>query len=185
MDFKKDLLLIDLEMTGLDVEKHEIIQISAVLLDRKTLKEKSFFNSYVKSTKWKNRDPEAMAVNKIHSEWLRNSPSLKKVLFSFSKKFNPKQVILSYYGGPLDMDFLRFAYKRSKIKWQFDYHYFNLWAYFYGILGSKNLLKNSKKYTGFTLEDLMARLKIKIQNRHDGLADCRAEAEVLRKIVKG
>ena len=35
MNFKKDLLLIDLETTGLDAGKHEIIQIAAILLDKK------------------------------------------------------------------------------------------------------------------------------------------------------
>lgn len=182
-NFKKDLLLIDLEMTGLDAQKHEIIQLAAVLLDKKTLKEKKFFNSYIKPKKWQNRDPEAMAVNKIHPEWLKESPVMKEVLQSFTKKFNSKEVILSYYGGPLDMDFLRLAYKRNKITWQFDYHYFNLWAFFYGILAGKNGLKNTKKFTGFTLEDLMKKYKVVTKNRHDGLADCRAEAEVLKKIL--
>jgi DNA polymerase III epsilon subunit-like protein len=186
MNFKKDLLLIDLEMTGLDVQKHEIIQLSAVLLDKKTLKEKSFFNSYIKPTKWKNRDPEAMAVNKISSEWLSESPSIGEVLKAFNKKFNPKDVILSYYGGPLDLDFLRFAYKHCKIEWNFDYHFFNLWALFFGILAGKNNLNNLKKFTGFTLEDLVKKYQVRVNgSRHDALTDCRIEAEILRKIIKG
>ncbi len=181
--FKKDLLLVDLEMTGLDVSKHEIIQVSAILLDKKTLQEKAFFNAYAKSQKWKNRDLESMKINGIRKEWLDNAPSLKEVLKQFNSKFNHKDVIFAYYGGPLDVDFLRAAYKSAGLKWEFDYHYFNLWAFFYGLLASKNLLKNSKKFTGFSIEDLMKKYKIKSSKRHDGLEDCRIEAEILRKII--
>src|SRR4051812_14401979 len=37
--FNKDILLLDIESTGTDVTKHEIIQLAAILLDKKTLKE--------------------------------------------------------------------------------------------------------------------------------------------------
>ncbi len=183
MDFKKDLLLIDLEATGLDASRHEIIQIAAILLDKKTLKEKEVFSSYIKPLEWVNRDLEAMKVNGIAPSQLKDAPDLKKVLGDFNRLFNPKTVILSYYGGPLDMDFLRAAYKKAGIKWQFDYHYLNLWGVFYSFLGAKNLLTNKKKFAGFSLEDLMKRFKIKSKNRHDALEDCRIEAEVLRKAL--
>lgn len=184
MNFKNDLLLVDLEMTGLDPEKQEIIQLSAVLLDKKTLAEKSYFNSYIKPQKWQNRDLQSMEVNKIKYEWLKNAPGLKQVLQSFSKKYKPSSVTLAYYGGPLDMDFLRAGYKKAALKWQFDYHYFNLWAFFYGLLATKEKLKNSKKFTGFAVEDLMKEYKLKSDSRHDGLEDCRLEAEILRRIIK-
>ena len=43
MNFKRDILLIDTEFSGFDVpKKHDLLQIAAVLLDKKTLKEKKF-----------------------------------------------------------------------------------------------------------------------------------------------
>ncbi len=184
MNFYKDLLLVDLETTGLDSFRQEIIQLSAVLLDKKTLNEKAVFNAYIKPLKWQLRDRESMRINGVKKEWLNAAPPLKDVLKEFNKQFNPQRVILSYYGGPVDMDFLRAAYYKHNLKWQFDYHYFNLWAFFYAHLALKNQLKNNKKFTGFSLEDLMRKFKIKSQSRHDGLTDCRIEAEILRKIVK-
>jgi DNA polymerase-3 subunit epsilon len=184
MDFHKDLLLIDLETTGLDASKQEIIQLSAILLDKKTLKEKSFFNAYARPVKWAQRNSESMKINGIKKEWLDAAPPLKTVLMQFNKQFKASQVILSYYGGPVDMDFMREAYKKAGIKWQFDYHYFNLWAFFYAHLAAKKQLKNTKKFSGFSLEDLMKKFKIKSNARHDGLEDCRIEAEILRKILE-
>lgn len=184
MNFKHDLLLVDLETTGLDVTKHEIIQIGAVLLDKKTLKEKKALASFVRPAKWKNRDRESMEVNGIKWEQVKKAPGLKTFLNQINKSFNPKSVILSYYGGPLDMDFLRVAYRRVGLKWQFDYHYLNLWGVFYAFLAARGQLKNRKKFTGFSLEDLINRFKISdLGLRHDALGDCRIEAEVLRRIL--
>lgn len=181
MNFKHDILLIDLETTGLDASKQEIIQIAAILLDKKTLKEKKFFVSYVKPTKWAQRNLVSMQINKISFDTLKNAPSVEKVLNNFNAEFGTN-VVLAYYGGPVDMDFLRAAYKKINKPFKFDYHYFNLWPVFYAYLASKNLLKNSKKFSGFSLEDLMKKFKIKSKSRHDALEDCRIEAEILRKI---
>lgn len=180
--FKKDLLIVDLETTGLDASRHEIIQIGAILLDRKTLEEKEAFSSFVKPTAWPRRDRASMAVNKIVYDQVKSAPTLSVALAQFNQLFNPGQVILSYYGGPLDMDFLRAAYFKTKIAWKFDYHYLNLWGVFYAFLAARGQLKNSKKFAGFSLEDLMKRFRIKSSKRHDALEDCRVEAEILRKI---
>lgn len=184
-NFKKDLLLIDLEMTGLVPNKHEIVQLSAVLLDKKTLKEKTWFNAYIKPKKWKSRDLESMQVNGLTWELLKEAPDLRVVLKSFSQKFKPKEVILANYGGLLDFTFLKEAYAKSGVKWNFDYHYFNLWCVFYWELARSNSLKNAKQFAGFKLDELVKKFNIKIQGaRHDALTDCRLEAEVLRKMVE-
>jgi DNA polymerase III alpha subunit (gram-positive type) len=184
MNFKKDILLIDMEATGLDPLHFEMIQLAAVLLDKKTLKEKQVFSSYIKPKKWKNRDKESMEVNKIAWEQLKDAPSLNTVIGDFNGLFDPKKMVIAYYGGPIDMDYMRKAYRESKIKWNFDYHYLNLWPIFYFYLAKKNQLKNIKKFTGFTLEDLIKKFRIKVEGtRHDALYDCRIEAEILRRIL--
>jgi DNA polymerase III subunit epsilon len=183
MNFKKDILLIDLETTGLDASKQEIIQLAAVLLDKKTLKEKEVFDTYVRPSAWTKRNPESMKINGIAWEQVKDAPTLKKVLEDFHQLFGT-DVVLAYYGGPVDMDFLRAAYKKIGKKFLFDYHYFNLWPVFFTYLAVRNKLKNSKKFTGFTLEDFMKEFKLTSDNRHDALEDCRIEAEILRRVLK-
>lgn len=183
MDFKKDLLLVDLEMTGLDASRNEIIQLAAVLLDRKTLAEKENFNSFIRPRRWASRDKESMAVNNISFNQLKNAPDLKRVLRAFGRQFG-HQVVLAYYGGPLDVDFLRLAHRSCGLPFKFDYHFFNLWGLFYAFLAKRNQLTNQKKFTGFAMEDLMKKFKIKSNRRHDALEDCRVEAEILRKIMR-
>lgn len=183
--FKYDLLLIDIETTGLDVKKHEIIQLAAVLLDRKTLKEKKSFNSYIKPEKWRSRDPVAMAVNKIDYRQIKDSPSLSNVIKKFSKTF-PSKVTLANYGGILDIVFLSAAFKQSKVSYKYDYNVFNIWVLCYLYMEKTNKLGNKEKFHGFNMTDILRVAKITKPegNLHDGLVDCRVEAEILRYIYK-
>jgi len=140
MNFKRDILLIDLEFSGFDIKKHEILQLAAVLLDKKTLREKKVFSSYIKPTKWKHRDPESMNVNKITFDIAKGAPPLQQVIKRFDKVFG-HNVILAAYVGFNDKRFLLEAYKKAKIKYRFDYHFFDLWGLFYAYLAKKNQLK--------------------------------------------
>lgn len=180
--FSKDLLLIDIEATGIDAEKHEIIQLAAVLLDKKTLKEKKSFNTYVKPSRWKVRQKEAMAVNKISWQDLKNAPPANRVLKDFLKAFVPQTVILANYGGVLDIVFLRKALHKAKLKDPFDYHVFNIWPLCYAYLATRGTFSNKRKFAGFGLEDLAKKFRLPLQT-HDALDDCRLEAAVLRRIM--
>src|SRR5579864_5472585 len=185
MNFKRDILLIDLEFSGFDLQKHEILQFGAVLLDKKTLKEKKAFSSFVRPTKWKYRDRESMAVNKISFDMVRSAPPLKEVIAEFERVFG-HNVILAAYVGFNDKRFLMEGYRRAGKKFLFDYHYFDLWPLFYAYLAKGNKLKSKKDFAGFGLEFLIKMFKIKIDESslHDALVDCRVEAEVLRKVMQ-
>lgn len=184
MNFKKDILLIDAEFSGFDIQKHEILQLAGILLDRKTLKEKKAFSSFVKPTKWKNRDRESMEVNKISFDMVKGAPTLQQVIKKFDKTFG-HNIILAAYVGYNDKRFLLEAYRKSKIKFPFDYHYFDLWGLFYAYLAEKNKLNSKKDFAGFGLEYLIKMFKVKVDKNelHDALVDCRVEAEVLRKVI--
>ncbi|MCL5774968.1 MAG: 3'-5' exonuclease [Patescibacteria group bacterium] len=185
MDFKKDLLIVDTELTGLDAEKHEIIQLAGILLDRKTLKEKASFASYVRPVKWSNRDPEAMKVNKLEFVRLKNAPVLKKVIRDFAKKFHPEKVLLTAYVGWVDKRFLLKAFEKTGTKWAYDYHYMDIWSLAYVSLAKKGQLKNAKEFAGFNMENLLKKYNISLPgSHHDALFDCRAEAEILRQVTK-
>lgn len=183
MNFYKDLLVIDLEMTGLDPMKHEIIQIGAVLLDKISLQEKQSFMTYIRPTKWRNRDNQSMKINNIEKELLNTAPSLKEAILEFNQLFN-KPVIICVWGGILDAIFLQKAYTKCHIPYSFDYHVFNIWSLAYPFMAIKNQLKDSTRHAGFSLDGLLKTLKVPIPlHRHDALVDCRLAAEALRQLV--
>ncbi len=182
--FNKDILIIDIESTGLDYNKNEIIQLAGILLDKKTLKEKKRFESYIRPNNWSNHDPEAMAVNKISKETLKSAPSLKTVIDKFHKTFGTN-VMLSPYGTIMDTAMLRVAYKKVGRKYNYDYHVFDIWPLCYTYMAKKRLLKNTRRFSGFSLNDVANHFKIKIPtNRHTALADCELQAAVLRKLTR-
>jgi DNA polymerase III alpha subunit (gram-positive type) len=181
--FSKDLLLFDIECTGIDFRKHELIQLAAILLDKRTLKQKKSFNSFIRPEHWKSRTSAAMKVNGITWEQVKDAPSLKSVLKDFQKKFGTN-AILTQYGGVMDITFMQEAYRKSKMRWGFDYHIFNFWGLFYTYAAKKKVLRNKTRFAGFGLEDLMKHFRISAPPRHDALVDCQVEAEILRRIIK-
>ncbi len=182
--FHKDVLVLDIEATGLDFTKHELIQLAGVLLDKKTLKEKKHFNSYIRPSHWNNREKEAMAVNNITWDTLKDAPSLKTVLKKFEKTFGT-DVILAPYGTILDTLMLRISYRKSAMKYKFDYHVFDVWPLLYSYMATKKLLKDKTRFSRFGLDDAAKHFKIEVpEGRHTALVDCRVQAEVLRQIIK-
>ncbi len=182
--FNKDILILDVEATGADFTKYELIQLGAILIDKKTLKEKKSFESFIKPSKWNKREPEAMEVNKITWEQVKDAPTLKTVLKKFQKTFGT-DVIVAPYGTIIDTAYLRLAYKQCKMTYPYDYHIYDIWPLVYTYMAKHKLLKNKSRFTGFKLEDAAKHFKIDVsENRHTALADCRLEAEVLRKILK-
>lgn len=182
--FNQDLLMLDIEATGIDVTKHEVIQIAGLLLDKKTLKAKKRFTSYVRPRNWKSRDAEAMSVNNLTWDDLKDAPDIKTVMQKFNRAFGSK-VIPTTYGGNLDIIFLPAAYRSAKMKYPFEYHTLNMWPICYLYMAKYKKLKNKSRFVGFTLEDIGEFLKVKpVTDRHDALADCEYQAEILRALVK-
>lgn len=183
MKFSKDILLIDIEATGIDIAKHEMIQLAAIRLDKKTLKEKAAFSSFIRPLRWKTRQPEAMAVNKITFDMVKGASLAKDVVKEFRAMFPAKDVILANYGGILDITFLRKTFEHAGLAYEYDYHVFNLWGLCYAYLAKHGKFTNKKKFAGFGLEDFGRMFRLSSQT-HDALDDCRLEADVLRQILK-
>ncbi len=183
MNFSKDLLIVDIEATGLQVAKHEIIQLAAILLDKKTLKEKAAFSTFVKPIHWNVRQKEAMEVNNITWDSLKYAPPLSEVVLEFKTLFPSKNTIIANYGGILDITFLRAAFEKNKLVYPYHHSVFNIWALCFAYMAQHGKFTNKKKFPGFGLEDLAKKFKLDAQT-HDALDDCRLEAAVLRRILK-
>jgi DNA polymerase III epsilon subunit-like protein len=182
--FKRDILLIDTEFSGFDLKKHDLLQIAAVLLDKKTLKEKKSFNSYIKPKHWKKRDLASMRINGITWDMVKDAEPLEKVIRQFNSVF-PHDVIQAFYVGYNDKRILLNAYEQAKVPWPFDYHYLELWGLFCPFMAIKNKLTSRKDFAGFGLESMISMFNIKPEGQlHDALTDCRIEAEVFRRVMK-
>ena len=179
MKFHKDILIIDFEATGNNPKIHQPIQLSAILLDKDTLREKASFNSYIKADLSSINDQHvADILNNINQKTLDTSPTKEEVISEFIKKFGTKEYFLASWVFNLDFQYLLNLLDSINISInEFDYHFIDIWpiAYFY-------LLKSG--YTGgIRSEEMFSAFGINKRTTHDGLDDCRIEATILRQIA--
>lgn len=173
--FSKDILVIDFETTGLDLEKSLPIQIGAVLLDRQSLKEKDSFISFIKQDVSDMSD-ESAKVHGITQEVLNSAPDQKEIIMEFLNKFGTN-IYLASWNEMLDhMMLKRMLESIDKDIYEHDYHYLDIWslAYFHMVRqGKGDIIKSEPTFLYFGLPP---------RKSHNALEDCRNTAEVLRRV---
>ncbi|MCI0799109.1 MAG: 3'-5' exonuclease [Chloroflexi bacterium] len=105
----------DLECTGLDPQRHEIIQIARVVIDTVDhhIVTSLTMSQYIQPTRWDQRDDEAMEVNgltlsKLQAEGI--SPDL--ALEYFCQDVNWDETVLAAWGVDFETKFLREAFRQ-------------------------------------------------------------------------
>lgn len=126
---KRSLVFIDLETTGLDFTKHEIIEVACLVVDPKTLKIKKRYQSKVAPEHLETADPVALElVGFSPKAWKRAKP-LGKVI----KKLNslaPGGIFIGW-NVSFDKAFLEKAARENGIILDFDYHWIDVMSLFY------------------------------------------------------
>lgn len=177
MKFIKDILLFQIETTGPNIERDSILQLSAVLLDKDNLLEKNFFNSYVKVSFLDNTIAQHAALLQVPFETLQKSRKLHDVIKEFSTKFGSTPLLSTHTVS--NVQFLRQAFKKTFIPYEYDSHVLDLWS-----LGYVYMLHYGVKKMP-TMETLFQHFGLKLENRNNALEKTRLAAAVFRKIVAG
>src|SRR6185369_8913517 len=111
MKFIKDLLFFELQTTGPDPDKDNIIQLSAILLDKDNLLEKANFNSFVRVSYLDSVITEHAKLLHTDYEVLRRSPKIYDVAKQFHQKFGNNLLLASNNLGKLL--FLKTGFKKA------------------------------------------------------------------------
>ena len=119
------LVFVDLETTGLDVERHGIIEIACIFeMDGKRGVEG--LHSLVNPGNVEHTETAA-AVHKIPREAIDTAPPLLDVLRQFDSRC-ADGAIVSGWNTKFDEAFLYRAYQQCGLPWRFDYHIFDVWS---------------------------------------------------------
>lgn len=171
---KHNLAFIDIETTGLDVMKHEIIEIGCVITTPK-LKIIEKFELKIKSENIENANPVSLRV--IHYDPINwdNAISLKDGMKIFSKKV--KDCIMIGQNVSFDSGFLEFAFIKTKFKNNMHYHKLDTIS----IAWAK--LHKNKSVTHFSLRELCKYFGIKNEHPHGALSDAYATYELYKKLM--
>ncbi|MEA4910700.1 DNA polymerase III PolC-type [bioreactor metagenome] len=179
----RNLAFIDVETTGTDYEKHEIIELALIVvkqIDREGKGPKiEIVGEYewkIKPEKLEDAEEEALRINGYNEvDWLFAVP-LKNAMEDFNKKAEGCTFVS--HNLVFDYNFVDKAYKKTGV--ENDMHY--------GKLDTISIafarLYDVPQASFFTLKYLCEILKVENTKAHTALADTRALVEVYKKLMR-
>ena len=171
---KHNLAFIDIETTGLNLLKNEIIEIGCVLTNPE-LKVIGEFELKIKPENIKDADKTALKVNHYKaSDWV-DAYTLEQAMKIFSKKV--KDCIMVGQNVAFDSGFLEYAFAKTKMLNTMHYHKLDTIS----ITWAK--LHKSPDLEHFSLRELCVRFGIKNERAHSALSDARATYELYKKLM--
>lgn len=172
---KHNLAFIDVELTGLDLAKHEIIEIGCVITtpDFEVLEE---FELKIKPERIEDADPVSLKINHYDpTEW-KDAYSLEEAVKIFSGKV--KDCIMVAHNVAFDSEFLDYAFSKIGIKNSMHYHKLDTISIAWAKLHRELDLEH------FSLRELCLRFDIKNEHAHTALSDARATFELYKKLME-
>ncbi len=176
MKFIKDILFFEVQATGFDSEKDNIIQLSAVLLDKDNLLEKANFNTYVRVSFLDSVINEHSRALHIEYEQLKKSPKVYDAIKNFRTVFGTDLLLATH--NLTNILFLKNGFRKASVPFDYDPHVLELWTL--GYIYTLNYgLKKMPTFTTF-----LDYFKMKQLKPWDSMEKVRFEAEVFRRIIK-
>ena len=176
MKFVKDILLFDIETTGQNPEKDHIIQLAAILIDKDNLLEKQRFNRYIKVSFLDATIIKHSEMLGITFDRLRESKKIYDVIKLFDATFGSNPLLAGH--NIVNTLFLRTAYKKATLPFQFGSHSIDIWTlgYLYTLrYGIRKMPSMNTLYDSFGL---------KLTRQRDAAARTSLTAEVFRRMVQ-
>ncbi|OGI65402.1 hypothetical protein A3A95_00945 [Candidatus Nomurabacteria bacterium RIFCSPLOWO2_01_FULL_39_18] len=172
---KHKLAFIDIESTGLDVIKHEIVEIGCVLTtpDLKVIEE---FELKIKPEHIENSDPVSLKISHYDKESWENAFTLEKAMKILSKK--TKDAIMVGQNVAFDSGFLEHAFSKVGIANSMHYHKLDTISIAWAKLHKEPDLEH------FSLREMCVRFGIKNEHAHTALSDARATFELYKKLME-
>ncbi len=178
IDFRKQsLVFIDLETTGVDMDKHEITEIACLVVDPKTLKIKKRFERKVKPEHLETADPAALKLTGFSEKvWQKEARPIKKVLEELNK-LAPGGMFIGW-NISFDRPFLEKLVRGKGMMLNFDYHWLDVLSLVYEEFFS------DKKPKRLKLTAACEVLGIPRGKKHTAMADTKATFEVYKALTK-
>lgn len=171
---KHDFAFIDIETTGLNLEKNEIIEIGCVLADSE-LKVIEEFELKIKPEHIESADPVALKVNHYNEKDWKDSLELNDAMKIFSEKV--KNCIMVGHNVAFDAGFLEYSFNKTEMINTMHYHKLDTVSIAWAKLHREPDLEH------FSLRELCERFDIKNEKAHSALPDARATYELYKKLM--
>lgn len=171
------LIFLDLETTGLEVQKQEILEIGALKVEqKKPFRVLGEINLKVKPKNIQKADKEALKIVGYSQEAWKDGVSLREAL-QVLDKFSQDGVLVGYNVN-FDWAMLDKAYFSQGRQDPFYYHRLDVMPMAYLKLSGKRKLKR------FSLGEICQYFGIKEENKHQALDDARRTYLVFKKLFE-
>ena len=173
----------DLETTGIDPAKHEIIQIARVVIDTvdRVIIPRLTFMAYVKPKRWRDREREALEVNgltltKLKEEGGGLCPALRE--FTWGPDWG--DTVLAGWGVGFEANFLVTAFKETRRAVPFPFQTIDVRS----LVQLVRAQRGESEYLG--LRDAAGWLGVAVDpgRLHDALYDATVTAEVVLQLLR-
>lgn len=177
---KHNLAFVDIETTGFDKEKHEIIELGLVLVrqlgdDGKEFEVIGEYEYKIKPEHIETADPQSLKVNGYdEGQWIFAS-SLKDVMKVFAEQ--TENAIFTAHNLTFDYSFIEEAFKKTGIENKMFYPKLDTISMAYAKLHA------NQKVEKFRLQKLCEHFGIENSKAHTALADARALFEVYKCLM--
>ena len=175
--------IVDLETTGVDPVRHEIVQLARVVIDtvEQEIIPRLTFVAYIKPTRWRNREREAMEVNRLTLAKLKaEGADLCPTLRAFCWGPDWGNTVLAGWGVSFEERFLRAGFKETSRAFPFPFQTIDIRSM--AQLGRAR--RGKSKLLG--LRDAGERLGVTVNpdQLHDALYDATITAEIALQLLK-
>ncbi len=118
--FKRPIAVTDLEMTGLNPDVHEIIEIGLVVVNQETWEIADMLDVKVKPEHPETANSAALKINGYRAEDWQDAVPLKEALKQYVSK--TKGAVFCAHNVAFDWAFLDKAFRKTGVKHEMDYH---------------------------------------------------------------
>ncbi len=166
---------IDLEMTGLEAHKHEIVEIGLIKVSQPDLEVMESWEVKVRPENLASADEEALQVNGFSEEKWKGAISLKEAMEILAPKV--AGTILAGWNIATDYAFLDAAVTKTSIKLDFHKHVFDVHSF--------AAAKLALEWGASGLNNTAKHLGVEIIGHHSALPDSQACFQIYKKLITG
>lgn len=169
-----DLVFVDVETTGLDPERHELIEVAAVRVHPHTLEPIDHASARVRPGRLADADPRALEVNGYTDEAWRDAVTLQAALRQVAPLLDG--AVVAGHNVGFDWAFLSRGFARAGLPLPaVDYHRVDTASLAWPLLAAAEI-------DSLSLDAVCAALGLSRPSPHRALADALASLEVARRL---
>jgi len=174
--FERDLAIVDVETTGLDWDKHEIIDIGLLRVDQNLLTVKEEWETRVKPDHPEEGDARSLEIAGYTDEEWEGALPLKEAIRQFADKVDG--CIFLAHPMTVDFSFIDRAFKKTGVENPMHYHQLDLFSMTWA------LKREDETLPKITLHELTKHFDLEGEPMpHRAINGARLAFEILKKLV--